>query len=40
MEIVHNSFSERKKNLFDKAENVLIEKKIWKYASTKILLNI
>ena len=26
MEIVNNSFSERKKNLFDKTENVLIEK--------------
>ena len=26
MEIVNNSFSGRKKNLFDKAENVLIEK--------------
>ena len=26
MEIVNNSFSESKKNLFDKVENVLIEK--------------
>ena len=26
MEIVNNSFSERNKNLFDKTENVLIEK--------------
>ena len=26
MEILNNSFSERKKNLFDKTENVLIEK--------------
>ena len=26
MEIVNNSFSESKKNLFDKAENVQIEK--------------
>ena len=41
MEIVNNSFSESKKNLFDKAENVLMEKnKDTKIYFHWILLNI
>ena len=41
MEMVNNSFSESKKNLFDKAENVLIEKnKDTKIYFHWILLNI
>ena len=41
MEMVNNSFIEIKKNLFDKAENVLFEKnKDMKICFHKILLNI
>ena len=41
MEMVNNSFKESKKNLFDKAEKVLIEKnKDMKICLRKIFLNI